>query len=342
MKLGITGLPGSGKMTVFEALTGDIMGASGKGEDRIGTIRVPDSRVDVLSEMYKPRKTIYAQVEYFLPAAGGKAVGSDHSAWTGIRDCDALLHVVRNFGGYGYDAPQPGDDFRSLDQEMILADLMVVEKRVERLNLDKKRGKAINMEELSLLSLCLEKLETETPLRKIPEAASSSLLKGYGLLSAKPTLVLYNNEDDDDHIPSVKGSIEGEKAMVIRGKLEHELAQMSDREAEEFLREFDISASATDRVIAASYSLLGLISFFTTGSDEVRAWTIRKNTIAMDAAGVIHSDMKKGFIRAEVLAYDDLMSCGTFQEAKKQGKARLEGKTYTVCDGDLITFRFNV
>ncbi len=343
MKLGITGLPGSGKSTVFEALTQNISDAGHKGEDRIGTIRVPDFRVDVLSDMYQPKKTIYAQIEYFLPGRSGhdnKKAGA--SLLTPVRDCDALIHVVRNFGGYGFEAPAPYEDFLRLDQELVISDLMVVEKRLERLELDKKRGKVTDPEELSLLAECQKQLENETPLRKTPELAFAPQLRGYAFLSAKPMLVLFNNEDDDDALPDVKDLSSKEDCMVIRGKLEQEIAQMSEEEAEEFLTEFNITASAMDRVIKQSYELLGLMSFFTVGADEVRAWTIKKETQALDAAEVIHSDIKKGFIRAEVLFYDDLMDAGTYQEARKKGTVRLEGKTYAVHNGDIINFRFNV
>ncbi len=344
MKSGIIGLPGSGKSTIFEALTRNIIEAGHKEESRIGTIRVPDKRVDVLSDMYKPKKTIYAQVEYFLPGMAGRSKEKkmDQNIWTQVRDCDALIHVVRNFGGYGLEAPTPYNDFLELDQELILADLVVVEKRLERLELDKRRGKKIDPEEMALLNKCLKDLENEIPLRKFPDIASAHVLKGFAFLSAKPMLVLFNNEDEDDKLPDIEDLTSREDCMVIKGKLEQELAHMSDKEAKEFLAEFNITASAMDRVIKHSYELLGLISFFTVGEDEVKAWTIKKETKAVDAAEVIHSDIKKGFIRAEVLSYEDLMDAGSYQQARKKGTVRLEGKTYVVQDGDIINFRFNV
>jgi GTP-binding protein YchF len=343
MRLGIIGLPGSGKSTVFDALTQSAAGGAHRGEDRIGTIRVPDDRVDVLSRMYQPRKTIFAQVEYFLPGKTGQETKKDPGLWTPVRDCDALIQVVRNFRSYGMEAPTPGPDLAAIEAEMILADLVVVEKRLERLELDRKRGKPGDPEELSLLSRCRERLEAEMPLRGAPDLAQAPQLRGFAFVSAKPVLVLFNNEDDDDALPENAGGGDArEEAMVIRGKLEQELAQMDEDEAREFLEEFEIKASAMDRVITRSYALLGLISFFTVGEDEVRAWTIRSNTAAVDAAEAIHSDIKKGFIRAEVLAYDDLMAAGTYAEARKRGTVRLEGKTYPVQDGDIIHFRFNV
>ncbi len=340
MKLGIIGFSGSGKKTIFEALTKNILATGHKGESHIGTIQVPDKRVDILSNMYEPKKTIFAQVEYFLPEMLGQK--KDQNIWNQVRDCDALIHVVRNYGGYGFGKPTPYNDFNELNQEMILADLVVIEKRLERVELDKKRHRKIDQEEFSLLNECLKNLENEIPLRKCPDLASARLLKGYAFVSARPMLALFNNEDDDEALPDTKNLTFEEDRMVIRGKLEQELAQMSDEEARVFLTEFNITASAMDRVIKKSYKLLGLMSFFTVGKDEVRAWTIKKGAKAVDAAEVIHSDIKKGFIRAEVLSYDNLMDAGTSQEAKKKGTLRLEGKTYVVQDGDIINFRFNV
>ena len=342
MRSAIIGLTGSGRQTVFEALTRSFEDTSNRTESRIGTIRVPDARVDSLSEMYQPRKTIYAQVEYFLPGEHTDKGGAQGAGWSSVRDCDALIHVVRNFSSYGIEAPTPWEDFNQLDQELILADLMVAEKRLERLTLDDRRGKKVDPEELALLQACVDSLEAETPLRRVEHLADAHRLKGFAFLSAKPMLVLLNNEDEDDSLPELRGLCSGEFCQVIRGKLEHELAQMSAAEARVFLQEFNIPAAATDRVITASYELLGLISFFTVGEDEVRAWTIGKNTHAVDAAGVIHSDMQKGFIRAEVLSHGDLTAAGSYAAARKQGIVRLEGKTYEIEDGDIVQIRFNV
>ena len=344
MKLGIIGLPSSGKTTVFEALTQSAPGAGFKGEGRIATIRVPDPRVDFLSAMYQPRKTIFAQVEYFLPGRSDLAreSGRDQSPWIQVRDCDALIHVIRNFSQYGLEAPEPGSALRAVDQELILNDLMVIEKRLERLALDRQRGKKIDSDESALLEACRGHLEGEIPLRRFPEIAAAPALKGFAFLSAKPMLVLFNNAEDDAQAPDLGGQDSGEVCAVIRGKLEHELAQMNETEAAEFLKAFNIRAAAMDRVVQQSYELLGLMSFFTVGDDEVRAWTLRRNTPAVDSAEVIHSDIKKGFIRAEVLAYADLVAAGSYAEARKRGTVRLEGKTYPVQDGDIINFRFNV
>ncbi len=341
MKLGIIGLPQSGKSTVFEALTKNISATVHKGEDRIGTIRVPDERLDVLSRMYKPQKTIYAQVEYFLPgtARAKKDQSADQSIWTAARDCDALIQVIRN---HSMEDKSPQADLRNMEQELILADLVVAEKRLERIEQDHKRGKKMDPEEHALLTDCRRSLENEIPLRRVAELAAARKLRGFAFLSAKPLLVLFNNDDDDERLPEVSGLSDSDSCLVIRGKLEHELSQMTAEDAADFLREFNIGESAADRVIRKSYDILGLISFFTIGKDEVRAWTIKRGTPAVEAAGTIHSDMQKGFIRAEVLAYDDLMVAGTYAAARKQGTLRLEGKSYQVKDGDLINVRFNV
>jgi len=344
VKLGIVGLAGAGKKTVFEALTENPVAAAHMTESQIGTVTVPDFRVDALSRMYNPKKTIYAQVEYFLPAAAlqQKEKGKEQSIWVQVRDCDALLHVIRNFTPPGMAAPDPSGDFSEIDQELMVSDLLVAEKRLERLATDAKRGKKAEPEEEELLVRCKATLEEDRPLRSDPELAAHPALRGFAFLSSKPMLVLFNNEDEDDAAPEVAGLTDTESFAMIKGRLEQELAQMEADEAAAFLEEFNITASAMDRIIERSYRLLGLISFFTVGEDEVRAWTIKESTPAVEAAGAIHTDMQKGFIRAEVLAYDDLMDAGTFKDARAKGTVRLEGKTYAVQDGDIITFRFNV
>jgi len=344
MKLGIIGLAGAGKTTVFEALTREFSKSGSKSESRLGTIKVPDTRVDTLSSIYKPRKTIHAQVEYLLPGRTDQKNkdNRDDTSWAPVREADALIHVVRNFSLFGLESPDPFHDYQNIEQDMILIDLASIEKRLEKMDIDSKRGQKGDKEEYDLLKSCHDILEREEPLRHYPDLAWANKLRGYAFLSAKPQLLLFNNTDEDLTLPSDKIDMSKENPMVIRGKLEHELAQMSDDEAAELLEEFNISASATDRVIQQSYAIVGLISFFTVGEDEVRAWTIKKGTVAVDAAEVIHTDMKKGFIRAEVVAFEDLVDAGSIALAKKSGTFRLEGKTYEVCDGDVISFRFNV
>jgi len=344
MRFAIIGLPGAGRKTVFEALTRTTLEPGRLNEDRIATISVPDARVDALSRMYDPQKTIYAQLEYVLPAeTEARTEGAGQLLVPpALRDCDALLHVVCNHNALGPDRKAPAADFHRLDQELLISDLMAVEKRLERIEQDHRRGKKMEPEEHALLLRCRRLLDEEKPLRADPELSAAKALRGFALLSAKPMLVLFNNDDDDEKTPSLGGAAAGENCMSIRGKLEQELAQMSAEESAEFLREFRIQKTARDRIINRSYRLLGLISFFTIGKDEVRAWTIPRHTPAAAAAGVIHSDMQKGFIRAEVLAYDDLASAGSYAEARKKGIVRLEGKTYPVADGDILEIRFNV
>jgi ribosome-binding ATPase len=340
MKLGIIGKPNSGRTTVFETLTRNFITPDKIAENHIGMVKVPDNRLDVLIDMHKPKKETYAQVAYFLP--GKLEQSKDIFTLNQLRECDAYLLVLRNYVGSGLDDPQPYQDFISLEQDMILADMAVVEKRVETLRTEKQRGKKVNPEELTIMESALAILENEKPLRSDKNLASQQLIRGFTLVSAKPMLVLFNNTDDDDVLPEVTDLTSNEDCLVIRGKLEQELAQMSAEDAADFLAEYQITESAMDRVIRRSYQRLGLISFFTIGEDEVKAWTIKDSTIALDAAGEIHSDIQRGFIRAEVIHYDDLMEAGDIQNARKKGTLRLEGKTYPVKDGDIINFRFNV
>jgi ribosome-binding ATPase YchF (GTP1/OBG family) len=213
---------------------------------------------------------------------------------------------------------------------------------MEKIELDMKRGKGPEGKEHPLLKSCCEFLEKGRPLREIPELASDPVLRGFTFLSAKPVLVIINNDDEDEVLPAWSKKPEGVELLMVRGRLEMDIATMSPEEAEEFLEAYNIQESALDRVIRSSYSLLNYISFFTVLSDEVRAWSIAAGTPALEAAGTVHSDMKKGFIRAEVLSFENLRACGTFQEAKKAGVARLEGKDYEVKDGDIINVRFNL
>lgn len=348
MKLGIVGLPQSGKSTIFAALTGkrgeNSETGSSRADPRIATVTVLDERVDFLSKIYQPKKTTYAKIEYLLPSQipGTPTSGSEGEVWNQVRVCDALLNVVRNFEGPGDTSPDSEMDFWQSEEEMILNDLMVAEKRIERLELDSKRGKKPQKEEDSLLGCCHEILEKGEPLRNSPELAFHPSLKGFTFLSAKPMLVIINNDDEDETLPEWRRRPENIEFVVVRGRLEKDIAAMSPEEAEEFLEAYNIQESALDRVIKGSYKVLNRISFFTVISDEVRAWSIPAGQPALEAAGAIHSDMKKGFIRAEVLSFQDLKSYGTFQEAKKAGQVRLEGKEYEVKDGDIISFRFNV
>ncbi|MFO8089280.1 MAG: DUF933 domain-containing protein [Desulfatiglandaceae bacterium] len=348
MKLGIFGAPASGKSTIMAALTG----ARGENEENrhphgdteIVMVTVPDDRIDFLSDLYHPKKTTYAKIEYMLPVStpAGPAPKSDSGIWNHLRTCDALVHVLRNFTGMGGIPPTPEKDLNDLEDEMIVADMAVIEKRLERFQLDRKRGKKPEPGEEELLEACSRLLEKGIPLRTDPELAGNPLLRGFTFLSAKPMLVIVNNDDEDENAPDWEKPLPEVETMVVRGRLEKDIAAMTPEEAAEFIEAYHIQESALDRVIASSFRLLKRICFFTVGPDEVKAWPIRAGTKALEAAGAVHTDIMKGFIRAEVVSHEDLKDQGNFQEAKKSGRVRLEGKEYPVNDGDIITFRFNI
>ncbi len=350
MKLGIIGLPQSGKSTVFSALSGARGQKEGagrgpsRGGPRIATVTVFDERMGFLTRIYQPKKTTYAKIEYLLPSQipGSSPSKSEDGVLNQVRVCDALLAVVRNFEGSTGSVATPEQDFFTLEEEMVLIDLAVAEKRIEKIELDRKRGKKEGEKEYPLLKSCCECLETGDPLRNRQDLASNTLLKGFTFLSAKPIFVVINNGDEDEALPVWDQKPRGVEPIVVRGRLELEIGSLSSEEAEEFKEAYHIQESVLDRVIRSSYEILNRISFFTVISDEVRAWSIDAGVSALEAAGAVHSDMQKGFIRAEVVAYKDLKTHGSFQEAKKAGLVRLEGKEYGVKDGDIISFRFNV
>lgn len=347
MKLGIVGLPQSGKTTIFNALTkrtGESVPPGGQLVPVLGVVQVPDPRVDWLSELYQPKKTTFAQVTYMdlqgMPGGTEKEGEVLSSLIAHMRPMDAFLMVVRNFEDPVLGKPDVARDFRQLEDEFIITDLASIEKRLEKLEMELRKGRKGAAVEKELLERCAAILNDERPLREEPELAGSPELRGFTFLSAKPLLVIVNNPDEDDQLPDVSfGSVE---AMVVRGKLEMEMAQLSEAEAAAFQEDFGISESAVHRVIQRSFSMLQVISFMTVGEDEVKAWTIRSGIPAQEAAGAIHSDIQRGFIRAEVVAYEDLRRAGDYAAARKLGLVRLEGKTYPVRDGDIIHFRFNV
>ena len=347
MKLGITGLGRAGKTTVFNALTGrsgESVPAGGQVSPALGVVEVPDPRVDWLGALYRSKKTTHAQITYMdlqgIPGMADNKREYMSLLLTHMRPMDALIMVVRNFPDPVLGDSHPAKDLAELEDEFLLADLASVEKRLERLEAELKKGKKPTSAEKELLEQCAAILNSEQPLRTRPDIAGDPELRGYTFLSAKPLMAIVNNSDEDDSMPPLPLKSSG--SLVVRGKIEMELAQLSDEEAESFMQDFGIAESALERVIKSSFALLDRISFLTVGDDEVRAWTVPRHTHALDAAGVVHTDMQRGFIRAEVVAYDDLRKAGDYAAARKQGTVRLEGKNYPVQDGDVIHFRFNI
>lgn len=344
MKLGIVGLPRSGKTTLFASLTGrsyDELVSSGKPGSIQGVVPVPDERLYWLSEQYSPKKTTPATVTYF--DFHGGLEGEDRKNYialllNNIRPLDALIMVVRNFHDPVLGTPDVTGDFRRLEEEFLISDLSTVEKRIERIEQELKKGRKGLERELGLLSECSRILNREEPLRNYPELAGAPELRGFTFLTAKPLLVVVNNEDSDELAPQV--DFGGVDVISVRARLEMEILQLPPEEVETFKESFGVKALARDLVIKKSYDLLRLITFFTVGEDEVKAWTIPEGTVALKAAGTIHSDMEKSFIRAEVVAYEDFRKAGSYNAAKKEGLVRLEGKDYVVRDGDIVHIRF--
>lgn len=358
MKIAIVGLANSGKTTVFNALTGGTAEtaafSSGQLEPNISAVKVPDERLDRLSEMFKPKRTMYADVQY-VDVAGitsTRREGLPPALLNYIATADALLHVVRSFADENVPHPDesvdPARDVATLDTELMFSDMAIIERRLQRLEGEIKKMAAKEREqriaERDLLLRLQAGLEAETPIRDMPMTDEEErMTRGYQFLTAKPMLVVVNiGEDELASPPSLPYEHRNSHVVPLCGKIEAELAQLDADDAAVFMADLGISEAARERVIRLSYDLLGLISFLTAGPDEVRAWTIRRDLPAVEAAGAIHSDIQRGFIRAEVVAYDDLMRAGGMTEAKKEGTVRMEGKQYVVQDGDICHFLFNV
>ena len=356
MEIGIIGLPNSGKTTIFNALTRSVTStaafSSGQLEVHTAVVNVPDPRVDRLSALFNPKKTTYATVTYNDIAGLGKGAGKSGiggALLNAIAANDALMLVARAFEDEGVPHPEnsvdPVRDLAMMEAELILNDMTVIDNRLERLASGKSRGTPEERKRLAaeeeLLARLMQTLEAEAPLRDM-ELAESELksLGGFGLLSLKPLLRVINGADDDEEFAYADAL--DERTMFLRGRLEAEIAQMAPDEAAEFLADFGIEEPGLDRAIRIGYRMLGLESFFTVGDDEVRAWTVRRGTPAPIAAGVIHTDLQKGFIRAETTSYDELIAAGSLVEARKQGRLRLEGKEYVVQDGDILNIRYNL
>jgi GTP-binding protein YchF len=348
MKVGIVGFARAGKTTVFNALTGlqaSVGGYAGSGKPNLGTIKVPDAGVDRLSEIFRPKKTTYAEI-VFVDFPGGAERGGavlDAATLVQMRDADALVQVVRGFPDSIAGEADPARDAENFKNELILADLAILEKRLERLR--KEKGKE---HEAALVQRCRDALEAETPLRRIDLSESEEReLSGFGLLSRLPLLLLVNVGEDQvqSGLPAaVQELLEREQVggLALCAQIEMEIAALDSEDRAAFLADLGLSESARDRFVQSAYRLLDLISFLTTGEDEVRAWPIRRGTPALKAAGKIHSDIERGFIRAEVVAYEDFIRLGSEAKCREAGKLRLEGKEYEVRDGDIIHFRFNV
>jgi GTP-binding protein YchF len=355
MRLGIIGLPQSGKTTLFNALTRATQptGATGKIEIHTAVVDVPDNRVDKLAEMFKPKKTIYAKVTYVdiagLDGSASKA-GISGALLNQLAQMDGFIQVVRVFEDenvpHVHNSVDPLRDIQNMDSEFVLNDLIQVERKLERLQEEKKKGagreKGLIEREQVLFERLHETLQEEIPLRDIEiDSEEDKLLSGFGFLSRKPMMIVLNLSEGQKE-PQIEYPHQRSMVTALQGKLEMDIAQLPAEEAQMFLEEYGIEEPSLNRMIRLSYNLLGLHSFFTAGEDECRAWTVHKGAVAPEAAGEIHTDLQKGFIRAEVVAYDDLMELGSMHEAKTHGKLRMEGKEYVVKDGDVLNILFNV
>ena len=359
MKIAIIGLPNSGKTTVFNALTRGnaetTSYSSGQLEPNIATVKVPDGRLTQLTTMFNPRKITPADVQY-VDVAGisgdSEGGGLPGALLNYIQGSDAFVHVVRAFEDDNVPHPQntvnAARDIATLDLELMFSDMAIIERRLARLvgEITKmsSKDKELRIAERDALLRLQSALESEVPVRDVDLSEDEDkLLKGYQFLSGKPMLLVLNTGDNQIAAPpTVEYNHRRSDVVAISAKIEADLAQMDDEDATTFMEDLGITQAARELAITKSYNLLGLISFLTAGPDEVRAWTIRRQTPAVEAAGTIHSDIQRGFIRAQVVAFNDLMRAGSMVEAKKQGTVRMEGKTYIVQDGDLCEFLFNI
>lgn len=364
MKLGIVGLPNVGKSTLFNAITK--AGAESANypfctiDPNVGIVRVPDERLDRLAEIYNPKKVTYTTIEFVdiagLVRGASRGEGLGNKFLSHIREVDAIVHVVRAFDDPNIvhvdGSVNPRRDIETINLELIFADLETMEKRMDKTRKQLKSGDKKYQEELSIQERIKEHLEKGLPVRSMSfSEEEEEYVKQLFLLTSKPVLYCANvdeetisDPDSNPHLKIIREIAESEKAemVVICARLEEEIAQLDDEEKKLFLQELGLNESGLDKLIKASYRLLGLISFLTAGETEVRAWTIKKGTKAPQAAGKIHSDFERGFIRAEIVSYEDLIRCGSYAAAREQGLVRSEGKDYVMQDGDVTLFRFNV
>ena len=354
MKIGIIGLAASGKTTLFNALTGGAASTGGYGAARVnvGAAHVADPRVDALSAVFSPKKkTTYAAANFVDAGVGdGSAAKNAEAIPQALEGADALLVVVRAFQDAGVPHPResidPARDLADVRLDLLLRDLSVVERRRERLEkLVRVKKDPAEAAEFALLTKIQETLEDGRPVRALKLGEEEMrIIKGFGFLSAKPLLVVVNVGEEqlrEDLGGFGEADVES-KPVVLAARLEEELAQLPSEERAAFLADYDLESSALDKVIRASFSLLDLRCFFTVSEEEVRSWPVRAGAIALHAAGTIHSDLERGFIRAEVVTYADFMAAGSLSAARDRGTLRLEGKDYVVKDGDIMHVRFNV
>jgi ribosome-binding ATPase len=346
MKIALVGFAGSGKTTVFNTMTGLDIPVGFGGEVRMGVVRVPDPRIDALSRIFSPRRTTYAEITFVdIPGEhGAEKKGLSRKGLQQIRDQEAMCLVLRAFENPAVEGtPDPAGDLEAFHVECVLADLEIVERRLERA----RREKA-NPAEVAAFETMHATLEAERPIRLLPaDELNRELLRGYGLLTDRPLLVALNVGEDRVAEP-MPADIEsriaeiGAAGLVLSASVEAEIAALDPGEQAAFLEDLGLPGPALDRFIRSAYGLLDLLSFFTVGPDEVRAWTIRRGTRARQAAGRIHSDLERGFIRAEVMPYDVFMKYGSEHAVKEAGRLQVEGKDFVVSDGDILNIRFNV
>ena len=337
MKTAITGFAGSGKTDLFAALAGPSAAAAGNR----AMVKVPEPRLEPLIRLFTPKKVTYSEIEYLdIPGGGGKGSGLGDRVLNEVRPYDCLLAVLDGFSGL----QDPQEQRLAMEADFIVSDMAVVEKRLERIALDKRKARdLVDPKEEQALLQAQAWLESEKPLRSDVALAQEQALRGFRFLSAKPVLYAWNLSESGLGSFAVPDDAPGEAHIAVAARLERELADIADpAERAAFLADLGLAGSALDRVIERTYGLLGLISFLTAGDKEVRAWAVRQGAMAPEAAGVIHSDIQKGFIRAEVIGYEDFLKAGSMKKAKELGLFRLEGKEYVVRDGDIVEFRFNV